>query len=146
MDDGKVDGKYVAQYYPHVILAATLDQVNLGIWAVQEKYFRTFVVHWQVGDLVMRDNTATVHRGRYFDLGERRELRLDLGANLSGDAGAKEDLCAEPRHIDLRPFVLSGNGISVVPGGLTRVALKEGSLVVNSSQGGGTKDTWVLEG
>ncbi|MDQ7989857.1 MAG: circularly permuted type 2 ATP-grasp protein [Candidatus Dactylopiibacterium sp.] len=50
-----------------------------------------------------------------------------------------------PRHIDLRPFVLSGNEVRFVPGGLTRVALKEGSLVVNSSQGGGTKDTWVLE-
>jgi uncharacterized circularly permuted ATP-grasp superfamily protein len=50
-----------------------------------------------------------------------------------------------PRHIDLRPYVLSGKEISLVPGGLTRVALKEGSLVVNSSQGGGTKDTWVLE-
>jgi uncharacterized circularly permuted ATP-grasp superfamily protein len=51
-----------------------------------------------------------------------------------------------PRHVDLRPFVLSGSdGVRVVPGGLTRVALKEGSLVVNSSQGGGTKDTWVLE-
>jgi uncharacterized circularly permuted ATP-grasp superfamily protein len=50
-----------------------------------------------------------------------------------------------PRHIDLRPFVLSGKEIQMVPGGLTRVALKEGSLVVNSSQGGGTKDTWVLE-
>jgi len=50
-----------------------------------------------------------------------------------------------PRHIDLRPFVLSGKTIKMVPGGLTRVALKEGSLVVNSSQGGGTKDTWVLE-
>jgi uncharacterized circularly permuted ATP-grasp superfamily protein len=50
-----------------------------------------------------------------------------------------------PRHIDLRPFVLSGKSISMVPGGLTRVALAEGSLVVNSSQGGGTKDTWVLE-
>jgi uncharacterized circularly permuted ATP-grasp superfamily protein len=49
-----------------------------------------------------------------------------------------------PRHIDLRPFVLSGKEITVVPGGLTRVALREGSLVVNSSQGGGTKDTWVL--
>jgi len=49
-----------------------------------------------------------------------------------------------PRHIDLRPFVLSGREITVVPGGLTRVALREGSLVVNSSQGGGTKDTWVL--
>ena len=51
-----------------------------------------------------------------------------------------------PRHIDLRPYVLSGKEITMVPGGLTRVALKEGSLVVNSSQGGGTKDTWVLEG
>jgi uncharacterized circularly permuted ATP-grasp superfamily protein len=50
-----------------------------------------------------------------------------------------------PRHIDLRPFVLSGKSVQTVPGGLTRVALKEGSLVVNSSQGGGTKDTWVLE-
>lgn len=50
-----------------------------------------------------------------------------------------------PRHIDLRPFVLSGKEVRMVPGGLTRVALREGSLVVNSSQGGGTKDTWVLE-
>ncbi len=51
-----------------------------------------------------------------------------------------------PRHIDLRPFVLSGKTVQLAPGGLTRVALKEGSLVVNSSQGGGTKDTWVMEG
>ena len=51
-----------------------------------------------------------------------------------------------PRHVDLRPFVLvSPNGIEITPGGLTRVALKKGSLVVNSSQGGGTKDTWVLK-
>ena len=50
-----------------------------------------------------------------------------------------------PRHIDLRPYVLSGRTVQTVPGGLTRVALKDGSLVVNSSQGGGTKDTWVLE-
>lgn len=50
-----------------------------------------------------------------------------------------------PRHVDLRPFVLSGETTSVVPGGLTRVALRAGSLVVNSSQGGGVKDTWVLD-
>lgn len=50
-----------------------------------------------------------------------------------------------PRHVDLRPFVLTGREVRTVPGGLTRVALREGSLVVNSSQGGGTKDTWVLE-
>ena len=50
-----------------------------------------------------------------------------------------------PRHVDFRPYVLSGKTVTLVPGGLTRVALREGSLVVNSSQGGGTKDTWVLE-
>ena len=51
----------------------------------------------------------------------------------------------EPRRVDLRPFALCGpDGIQIVPGGLTRVALKEGSLIVNSSQGGGSKDTWVL--
>ncbi|PWU04823.1 MAG: hypothetical protein C5B52_00600, partial [Bacteroidetes bacterium] len=52
----------------------------------------------------------------------------------------------KPRHVDLRPFALCGpGGIQIVPGGLTRVALREGSLVVNSSQGGGSKDTWVVE-
>ncbi|MEL7019416.1 MAG: circularly permuted type 2 ATP-grasp protein, partial [Pseudomonadota bacterium] len=51
-----------------------------------------------------------------------------------------------PRHVDLRPYVLvCPDGVEITPGGLTRVALQEGSLVVNSSQGGGTKDTWVLE-
>ena len=50
-----------------------------------------------------------------------------------------------PRHIDLRPYVLSGKNVNFVPGGLTRVALREGSLVVNSSQGGGVKDTWIVD-
>ena len=51
----------------------------------------------------------------------------------------------QPRHVDLRPYALCGpDGIEIIPGGLTRVALKEGSLIVNSSQGGGSKDTWVL--
>ena len=54
------------------------------------------------------------------------------------------DHAVEPRHVDLRPFVLSGEKIVVTPGALTRVALRKGSLVVNSSQGGGSKDTWVL--
>ena len=50
----------------------------------------------------------------------------------------------EGRHVDLRPYILYGDDIYVLPGGLTRVALRKGSLVVNSSQGGGSKDTWVL--
>jgi len=53
---------------------------------------------------------------------------------------------AEGRHIDLRPYIICGEKISIIPGGLTRVALRKGSLVVNSSQGGGSKDTWVLDG
>src|SRR5450755_2283835 len=56
-----------------------------------------------------------------------------------------EDGRIEPRHVDLRPYVLFGEKVTIVPGGLTRVALRRGSLVVNSSQGGGSKDTWVLQ-
>jgi uncharacterized circularly permuted ATP-grasp superfamily protein len=59
-----------------------------------------------------------------------------------GDGGH----AVQPRHVDLRPFVLTGAQSYVTPGGLTRVALPEGSLVVNSSQGGGSKDTWVVDG
>ena len=55
------------------------------------------------------------------------------------------DQTLEGRHIDLRPYILYGEKITIIPGGLTRVALRKGSLVVNSSQGGGSKDTWVLE-
>ena len=51
----------------------------------------------------------------------------------------------EPRHVDLRPFILSGRETNVTTGGLTRVALRKGSLVVNSSQGGGSKDTWIVD-
>jgi uncharacterized circularly permuted ATP-grasp superfamily protein len=62
-------------------------------------------------------------------------------------AASRSDLVdgLEARHIDLRPFVLTGARTEVFPGGLTRVALRRGSFVVNSSQGGGSKDTWVLE-
>ena len=56
-----------------------------------------------------------------------------------------DNSAVEPRHIDLRPYVLMGEKVTIVPGGLTRVALRKGSLVVNSSQGGGSKDTWVLQ-
>ena len=65
-------------------------------------------------------------------------LSLSTVPTLAGDRIA-------PRHVDLRPYVLTGKEVRIVPGGLTRVALREGSLVVNSSQGGGTKDTWVLD-
>jgi uncharacterized circularly permuted ATP-grasp superfamily protein len=65
-------------------------------------------------------------------------IKLSVSPTLAGDRLA-------PRHVDLRPFAITGRDTWVLPGGLTRVALREGSLVVNSSQGGGSKDTWVLE-
>ena len=65
--------------------------------------------------------------------------------NLSTAPCFVENSAVEPRHIDLRPYVLMGEKVTIVPGGLTRVALRKGSLVVNSSQGGGSKDTWVLQ-
>ncbi len=58
--------------------------------------------------------------------------------------GSPDSPSIEPRHVDLRPYILYGDKVTIVPGGLTRVALPKGSLVVNSSQGGGSKDTWVL--
>jgi uncharacterized circularly permuted ATP-grasp superfamily protein len=65
---------------------------------------------------------------------------------LSTCPTASSDGTLVPRHVDLRPFAVFGEDIHIVPGGLTRVALREGSMIVNSSQGGGSKDTWVLEG
>jgi len=65
-------------------------------------------------------------------------VQLSRHPTLIGDA-------MEGRHVDLRPFAIAGESVEVVPGGLTRVALRKGSLVVNSSQGGGSKDTWVLD-
>jgi len=65
-------------------------------------------------------------------------IPLSVGPTLTGDG-------IRPRHLDLRPFAVTGRDTWVLPGGLSRVAMKEGSLIVNSSQGGGSKDTWVLE-
>jgi uncharacterized circularly permuted ATP-grasp superfamily protein len=65
--------------------------------------------------------------------------------NLSTVPTAGPDGSLAPRHVDLRPFAVFGERIDIVPGGLTRVALEEGSMIVNSSRGGGSKDTWVLD-
>jgi uncharacterized circularly permuted ATP-grasp superfamily protein len=82
------------------------------------------------------------YRRRILDSPERfiaqPTLSLSQVPTFCGDALAH-------RHIDLRPYVLSGRQVRFAPGGLTRVALREGSLVVNSSQGGGVKDTWVVD-
>jgi uncharacterized circularly permuted ATP-grasp superfamily protein len=81
----------------------------------------------------------------------RRKLRADPG-NFISQPVVQLSVCPTvtrsgiaPRHVDLRPFAITGRSTWVLPGGLTRVALRKGSLIVNSSQGGGSKDTWVLE-
>jgi uncharacterized circularly permuted ATP-grasp superfamily protein len=81
----------------------------------------------------------------------RHKLRADPGNYISQPV-VQLSVCPtvtrsgiEPRHVDLRPFAVTGRSTWVLPGGLTRVALRKGSLIVNSSQGGGSKDTWVLE-
>jgi uncharacterized circularly permuted ATP-grasp superfamily protein len=105
--------------------------------------------------------TAANESGGYvmlFGPGSTREQLVVLAGRIAGDP---RNYIAQPtlslsrvptivdgafkgRHVDLRPYILYGKDVFVLPGGLTRVALKEGSLVVNSSQGGGSKDTWVL--
>ena len=73
-------------------------------------------------------------------------LTLSTAPTLAGTAGAPDGPeRMQPRHLDLRPFILSGAETHVTMGGLTRVAMKKGSMVVNSSQGGGSKDTWILD-
>ena len=86
---------------------------------------------------------------------DRRIPRRHIGGSARLHCPARRHSChvhprtataaAEGRHIDLRPYILCGEKTSIIPGGLTRVALRKGSLVVNSSQGGGSKDTWVLD-
>ena len=85
------------------------------------------------------------------ELEEARASLLEDPANFISQPMISLSVCPTlgeidlvPRHVDLRPFAITGKGTWVLPGGLTRVALREGSIVVNSSQGGGTKDTWVL--
>ena len=84
-----------------------------------------------------RDKTAASIRENPREWIAQPMLKLSTVPTVIGDE-------VQPRHVDLRPFVLCGRDIYVMPGGLTRVALREGSMVVNSSQGGGSKDTWVL--
>jgi len=79
-----------------------------------------------------------------------RRIKAEPGAYIAqpilalSSAPSLTERGIEPRHVDLRPYVITGRETRLIPGGLTRVALREGSLVVNSSQGGGVKDTWVL--
>jgi uncharacterized circularly permuted ATP-grasp superfamily protein len=162
MGTGVADDKAVYTYVPEIIrfyLGEEPILKNVPTWRCREPGALAYVLE-HLPELVVKLVAGSGGYGMLVGPAATAREIEDFRAKLLSDP---DDFIAQPtlalstcptfvaegiapRHVDLRPFVLSGsNGIRTVPGGLTRVALKSGSLVVNSSQGGGTKDTWVLD-
>ena len=157
---GVADDKSIYPYVPDMIrfyLSEDPLVANVPTWILRRPEDRSYVLA-NLADLVVKEVHGAGGYGMLIGPASTRaqieDFRMRIEAHperyiaqptlaLSTSPTFVEAGLA-PRHIDLRPFVLSGREITVVPGGLTRVALREGSLIVNSSQGGGTKDTWVL--
>jgi uncharacterized circularly permuted ATP-grasp superfamily protein len=160
---GVADDKAVYSYMPEIVRFFTGEEPILGnvpTWRCREKDALSYVLD-HLPELVVKEVNGSGGYGMLVGPHASKHEIEEFGRKLRHTPDnfiAQPTLALStcptfvasgvaPRHVDLRPFVLSGaDGIRVVPGGLTRVALKEGSLVVNSSQGGGTKDTWVLDG
>ena len=157
---GIADDKAIYTYVPEMVrfyLGEAPLLKNVPTWRCSEAESLAYVRE-HLDELVVK----AVHGsggygmlvGPHASKDELEQFRLKLEADPSGyiaqptlslsTCPAFVNRGIAPRHVDLRPFIITGSEIRIVPGGLTRVALKEGSLVVNSSQGGGTKDTWVL--
>jgi uncharacterized circularly permuted ATP-grasp superfamily protein len=159
---GISDDKAIYSYMPDVVkfyLGEEPILKNVQTWRCREKKDLSYVLD-NLKDLVVKEVHGSGGYGMLIGPASTKEMIEEFRAKLKHDPDnfiAQPTLalstcptCTDsglaPRHVDLRPFVLTGKDhTTVVPGGLTRVALKEGSLVVNSSQGGGTKDTWVLD-
>ena len=158
---GLADDKSIYSYLPDVIEFYTGEKPllnNVPTWRCAEKESLSYVTS-HLAELVVKEVHGSGGYGMLVgptsSKGEidafRHKILADPGNYIAQPTLALSTVPTftengvAPRHVDLRPFVLSGDKVRVTPGGLTRVALKEGSLVVNSSQGGGTKDTWVLE-
>ena len=159
---GISDDKAVYSYMPDIVkfyLGEEPILKNVQTWRCREPQDLKYVLD-NLKDLVVKEVHGSGGYGMLIGPAATSEMIETFRAKLKDDPDnfiAQPTLalstcptCTEsglaPRHVDLRPFVLSGRDhVTVVPGGLTRVALKEGSLVVNSSQGGGTKDTWILD-
>ena len=158
---GVSDDKAIYTYMPEIIRFYTGEEPilkNVPTWRCRESASLAYVLD-HLPELVVKEVNGSggygMLVGPHASKNAISEFRAKLKANPTNFIAQPTlslSTCptsfpggVAPRHVDLRPFVLSGaDGVRVVPGGLTRVALKEGSLVVNSSQGGGTKDTWVL--
>ncbi|MEZ5999536.1 circularly permuted type 2 ATP-grasp protein [Hyphomonas sp.] len=160
---GIADDKAIYSYMPEIVEFYTGQKPilkNVPTWRCAEKEALSYVLD-HLEELVVKE----VHgSGGYGMLVGPAASKAELKAFRAKLVARPENYIAQPtlalstvpvltkaglapRHVDLRPFVLvSPDGVEVTPGGLTRVAMKKGSLVVNSSQGGGTKDTWVLKG
>jgi uncharacterized circularly permuted ATP-grasp superfamily protein len=158
---GIADDKGVYPFVPEMIrfyLGEEPILANVPTWRCAEKDDLAYVLE-HLAELVVKETRGSGGYGMLVGPASTKEERTVFAAKLRtnpADYIAQPTLALStcptfvdqgiaPRHVDLRPFVLYGKTVRIVAGGLTRVALREGSLVVNSSQGGGTKDTWVLE-
>ncbi len=158
---GVADDKVVYSYVPEII-RYYLDQdpiiPNVPTWRCSDPDHLEHVLA-NLPELVVKPANESGGYGMLIgpraSSAEHEEFRRLLKADPRNyiaqptlDLSTAPTLCdgrLEPRHLDLRPFILQGAGLSVTAGGLTRVAMRKGSLVVNSSQGGGSKDTWIVE-
>jgi len=159
---GVADDKAIYTYMPEIVrfyLGEEPILKNVPTWRCREPEALSYVLD-HLPELVVKEVSGSGGYGMLVGPAADKETIETFRAKLKAKP---EDFIAQPtlalstcptfvgtgvapRHVDLRPFVLTGaDQVRIVPGGLTRVALREGSLVVNSSQGGGTKDTWVLD-
>jgi uncharacterized circularly permuted ATP-grasp superfamily protein len=159
---GVADDKALYSYVPEIIKFYLGEEPllqNVPTFRCREPAALSHVLA-NLGDLVVKEVNGSGGYGMLVGPHASQAQREIFAAKLKADPAnfiaqptlalstcpASFDSGVSPRHVDLRPFTLSGaNGVKVIPGGLTRVALTEGSLVVNSSQGGGTKDTWIVD-
>lgn len=159
---GIVDDKAVYSYVPDIVRFYTGEEPllqNVPTWRCSEPDSLKYVLE-HLAELVVKEVHGSGGYGMLVGPAASKRELADFAAKLKRSPAkyiAQPTLALStvpiltkrglaPRHVDLRPFVLmSPDRIDITPGGLTRVALRKGSLVVNSSQGGGTKDSWVLE-
>ena len=157
---GVADDKAVYNFVPEMIrfyLGETPILQNVPTWQCGKSDELTYVLE-NLAELVVKEVHGSGGYGMLVGPKSTKEQIAAFAERVKADPGnyiAQPTLALStvptfvdegiaPRHVDLRPYCLVGEGVELVPGGLTRVALKDGSLVVNSSQGGGVKDTWVL--
>jgi len=158
---GVADDKAVYAYVPRIIKYYLNEEPilsNVPTYLCREEQDRKYVLE-NIADLVVKETNAAGGYGMLIGpkstKEEHEKFRQLIKSNptnyiaqptlsLSTVPTIIDNKSIEGRHVDLRPYILYGQEIEVIPGALTRVALKKGSLVVNSSQGGGSKDTWVL--